>query len=108
MAEPTRSIDLHDAGPMRALAHPLRLRILGIRLERRRCPPDPRRVPRAQRRARGTAREVVGLRPHAQTRHPPGALDHPRLPPERAMSAPVADAATESTETDAPRRRLPI
>ena len=24
------SIDLHDAGPMRALAHPLRLRILGI------------------------------------------------------------------------------
>ena len=30
MAEPSRSIDLHDAGPMRALAHPLRLRILGI------------------------------------------------------------------------------
>ena len=30
MAEPTRSIDLHDAGPMRALAHPLRLRMLGI------------------------------------------------------------------------------
>ena len=30
MTEPTRSIDLHDAGPMRALAHPLRLRILGI------------------------------------------------------------------------------
>jgi len=30
MAEPTRSIDLHDAGPMRALAHPLRLRILGL------------------------------------------------------------------------------
>ena len=24
------SIDLHDAGPMRALAHPLRLRILGL------------------------------------------------------------------------------
>jgi DNA-binding transcriptional ArsR family regulator len=30
MTEPTRSIDLHDAGPMRALAHPLRLRILGL------------------------------------------------------------------------------
>jgi DNA-binding transcriptional ArsR family regulator len=30
MDQPTRSIDLHDAGPMRALAHPLRLRILGI------------------------------------------------------------------------------
>ena len=28
-ADPAR-IDLHDAGPMRALAHPMRLRILGI------------------------------------------------------------------------------
>lgn len=28
--EHARSVDLHDAGPMRALAHPLRLRILGI------------------------------------------------------------------------------
>ena len=26
----SRTIDLHDAGPMRALAHPLRLRILGL------------------------------------------------------------------------------
>ncbi|WP_448809155.1 ArsR/SmtB family transcription factor [Agromyces bauzanensis] len=34
MAEPGSSIDLHDAGPMRALAHPLRLKILGLlRLE---------------------------------------------------------------------------
>ncbi|WP_157009278.1 ArsR/SmtB family transcription factor [Agromyces laixinhei] len=30
MAEPGSSIDLHDAGPMRALAHPLRLKILGL------------------------------------------------------------------------------
>ena len=30
MAERGSSIDLHDAGPMRALAHPLRLRILGL------------------------------------------------------------------------------
>jgi DNA-binding transcriptional ArsR family regulator len=30
MTERDRSIDLHDAGPMRALAHPLRLRILGL------------------------------------------------------------------------------
>ena len=30
MAEHGSSIDLHDAGPMRALAHPLRLRILGL------------------------------------------------------------------------------
>ena len=34
MAEHGSSIDLHDAGPMRALAHPLRLRILGtLRME---------------------------------------------------------------------------
>lgn len=34
MTEPQASIDLHDAGPMRALAHPLRLKILGLlRLE---------------------------------------------------------------------------
>ncbi len=30
MAERESSIDLHDAGPMRALAHPLRLKILGL------------------------------------------------------------------------------
>ena len=30
MAEHGSSIDLHDAGPMRALAHPLRLKILGL------------------------------------------------------------------------------
>jgi len=30
MAEHGSSIDLHEAGPMRALAHPLRLRILGL------------------------------------------------------------------------------
>lgn len=30
MAERASSIDLHDAGPMRALAHPLRLKILGL------------------------------------------------------------------------------
>jgi len=30
MAERGSSIDLHDAGPMRALAHPLRLKILGL------------------------------------------------------------------------------
>ena len=29
-ARQLRSINLHDAGPMRALAHPLRLRILGL------------------------------------------------------------------------------
>lgn len=29
-ARELRAIDLHDAGPMRALAHPLRLRILGL------------------------------------------------------------------------------
>jgi DNA-binding transcriptional ArsR family regulator len=34
MAEHGSSIDLHEAGPMRALAHPLRLRILGtLRVE---------------------------------------------------------------------------
>lgn len=30
MTERGSSIDLHDAGPMRALAHPLRLKILGL------------------------------------------------------------------------------
>lgn len=30
MAEHRNSIDLHDPGPMRALAHPLRLKILGL------------------------------------------------------------------------------
>lgn len=30
MARSGTSIDLHDAGPMRALAHPLRLKILGL------------------------------------------------------------------------------
>ncbi|KRC62011.1 hypothetical protein ASE14_06380 [Agromyces sp. Root81] len=30
MTEPRESVDLHDAGAMRALAHPMRLRILGL------------------------------------------------------------------------------